>query len=165
MQDIARRAETSTPSAIGELSGQMKQTEQRYWSHTSRAVGVVAQQLEKEIGATSSRVAAASEATMRRTVAETCAGIQTQMNQVQAESVRRYEENQQKMNEIDAKLALLTEQLNQYRPASVTDVEGSEKRMSNAVEERLNVHSTYIANVSESVGKAQKTAQDNAEIL
>ena len=151
MDNLVRQAEASTSSAIGALVGQVTQASEQQWQNTSRAVGAIAQQLEKEIGATSSRVAAASEDIMRKTVFETRAGMQAQIDEARAEAARRDEGNKAQMNDISLKLAILTEQLNKYRPASVTDVEGSEQRMSSTVEEKLNVHSTSIITMSKSV--------------
>ena len=43
------------------------------------------------------------------------------------------------MNEIAVNLANLTDQLNQFKPASVAEVSGSQKLLSSAVEEKLNL--------------------------
>ena len=42
MGEITRRAEASTSSAVGELSGQVKRAEEQSWSRTTRVVGAVA---------------------------------------------------------------------------------------------------------------------------
>ena len=156
MDKLVQQAEASTSSAIGALVGQVTQASEQQWQRTSRTVGAVAQQLEKEIGATSSRVAAASEDIMRRTVSEMHARMQAQIDEARAEAECRDKGNKAQMHEISLKLAVLTEQLNKYRPASVTDVEGSEQRMSSAVAEQLNVHSNSITAVSQSAEQAQK---------
>ena len=69
------------------------------------------------------------------------------------------------MAEIAANLPTLTEQLNQTKPASVVDVSGSQEQLSSVVDERLNLQSVRLDTVSTSVHEAQKTAQDNTEIL
>lgn len=69
------------------------------------------------------------------------------------------------MNEIAANLATLTEQLNRFKPASVSDVAGSQAQISSAVEERLNLQSSRIDVVSETTHEANKIAQDNADVL
>ena len=55
--------------------------------------------------------------------------------------------------------------MNSFKPASVVQVEGSQREMSTAVEERLNLQSLRIDAVDESVKRAEKTAADNSEIL
>ena len=165
MDRLVQQAEISTSSAIGALVGQVTQASEQQWQRTSRTVGAVAQQLEHEIGAASSRVAAASEDRMRKTVSEMHARMQAQLDEARAEAACRDATNKAQMQDISVQLAILTEQLNRYRPASVKDVEGSEQRMSSAVAEQLNAHSNSIAFVSKSVEKAQQSAQDNAETL
>ena len=66
---------------------------------------------------------------------------------------------------IAADLATLTEQLNQFNPASEAVVGSAQKQVSEVVEARLNLQSQRIDSVNESVQKAQKTAADNAEML
>ena len=69
------------------------------------------------------------------------------------------------MDEIAANLATLTDQLNRFKPASVAEVSGSQKLLSSAMEEKLNLQSVRIDTVSETVQEAQKTAQETTELL
>ena len=69
------------------------------------------------------------------------------------------------MGEVATRLETLTEQLNSFKPASEEQVVGSQRDMSTAVEERLNLQSVRIDTLTDSMHKAQKTADDNAEIL
>ena len=62
------------------------------------------------------------------------------------------------MDEIAKNLATLTDQLNQLKPTSVPEVSGSQKLLSSAVEEKLNLLSVRLDIVSETVSEAQKTA-------
>ena len=67
------------------------------------------------------------------------------------------------MDKIAADLSSLTEQLNKFKPASVTDVSGSQQRMSEAVEQRLTLHSVRMDSISDFVQEARKTSAENAE--
>ena len=49
ISDIAQRAEISTSSVFGKLSGQMRQAAEQTKSQMSRTVGAAVQQLEQEI--------------------------------------------------------------------------------------------------------------------
>ena len=62
------------------------------------------------------------------------------------------------MDEIAVNLATLTDQLNQFKPASVAEVSGSQKLLFSAMEEKLNLQSVRLDTVSEIVSEAQKTA-------
>ena len=57
-------------------------------------------------------------------VAEARCNFQAQLDQTRAESQRRDVEAKQKMNEIAVNLANLTDELNQFKPASVAEVSG-----------------------------------------
>ena len=67
------------------------------------------------------------------------------------------------MDKIAADLSSLTEQLNKFNPASVIDVSGSQQRMSEAVEQRLTLHSVRMDSISDFVQEARKTSAENAE--
>ena len=69
------------------------------------------------------------------------------------------------MAEIATNLATLTEQLNRFKPASVSDVAGGQEQLSSVVDARINLQSQRIDSIGESVREAQKTAQDNAKVL
>ena len=59
-------------------------------------------------------------------MAEVRSEFQAQLDQTRAESLRTDVEARQKMNEIVVNLTTLTEQLNQFKPASVAEVTGSQ---------------------------------------
>ena len=67
------------------------------------------------------------------------------------------------MVKIATDLSSLTKQLNKFKPASVTDVSGSQQRMSEAVEQRLTLHSVRMDSISDFVQEARKTSAENAE--
>ena len=98
-------------------------------------------------------------------VAEARRKFQAQLMQTHAQSQRRDVDTKRQMEEIAANLATLTDQLNRFKPASVDDVSASEQKVSSAIDERLNLQSLCIDSVSESMNEANKTAQENAELL
>ena len=65
------------------------------------------------------------------------------------------------MDEIAVNLATLTDQLNQFKPASVAEVSGSQKLLSSAMEEKLNLQLVRLDTVSE----AQKAALETSDLL
>ena len=76
------------------------------------------------------------------------------------ESQCRDAEAQQKMNEIALNLANLTDQLNQFKPASVAEVLGSQKLLSSTVEDKMNLQAARLDAVSEIAKDSQKAALD-----
>ena len=72
-------------------------------------------------------------------VAEARRDFQAQLDQARAELQCKDAEAKQKMDEIAVNLATLTDQLNQFKPASVAEVSGSQKLLSSAMEEELNL--------------------------
>ena len=60
------------------------------------------------------------------------------------------------MNEIVVNLANLTNQLNQFKPASVAEVSVSQKLLSSVVEENINLQAARLDTVSEIANESQK---------
>ena len=69
------------------------------------------------------------------------------------------------MAEIAANLATLTDQLNRLKPVSTADVASGQEQLSGAVDARLTLQTQRIDSVAESTREAQKTVQDNADVL
>ena len=69
------------------------------------------------------------------------------------------------MDEIAANLATLTDQLNQFKLASVAEVSGSQELLSSKKKKKINLQSVRLDNVSETVNETQKIAQETAELL
>ena len=109
--------------------------------------------------------AATAEKSTRTAVEDVCCEVQAQIDQTRTDSQQKEEETRRQVDQIVKGLETLTEQLNSFKPASVVQVEGSQREMSTAVEERLNLQSLRIDAVDESVKRAEKTAADNSEIL
>ena len=78
---------------------------------------------------------------------------------------RRDEENQKTIQQIAVGLEHLTKQLNDFHPVNVEHVGDAQKQVTEQFEQRLNLQSNRIDVVTESVQKAQKIAEENAEFL
>ena len=163
--DVAKRTEIVASSVVGELTGRVDEAVRRSQADTSRAVGSVVQQLEQEIGVAASSATATSEQVAKMAVADVRSEFQAQIALTRAESQRRDAEARQQMATIAEGLSTLTDQLNRFKPASAAEVAGGQEQLSGAVDERLTLQSQRIDAVVESTHEAQKTAQDNAEIL
>ena len=98
-------------------------------------------------------------------VAEARRNFQAQLDQTRAESQHRDAKAQQKMNEIAVNLANLTDQLNKFKPASVAEVSRSQKLLSSAVEEKINLQAARLDTVSETANESQKAALETSELL
>ena len=55
--------------------------------------------------------------------------------------------------------------MNSFKPASEAQVQGSQREVSAAVEARLNLQSSRMDAVDESVQRTEKAAVENAEVL
>ena len=69
------------------------------------------------------------------------------------------------MGKIAEQLQKLTEQLNQFRLASEENVGEVRKQVSEQFEQRLELQSSRIDVVNESVKKSQKASEDNTDLL
>ena len=165
MMEFSRQAEISASSAKGEMVEQLERVVAQTEAQTSHTAARVVHQLEQDIQVAASSATATSENLTRAAVADVRRDIQAQLEQNRADSQRRDAESKVKVDKIAADLATLTEQLNQFKPASTSDVMGSQLLLSSTVEDRLSLQSQRIDTVSESAQQAHKTAQDNAEIL
>ena len=143
----------------------MQQVTAQFEAHTSHAVGQVAQQLEQDVKAIAMSTAAMAEKSTRAAVEDVRRELQAQFDQTRAELQRKEEDTRRQVDQITKGLETLTEQLNYFKPASVIQVEGRQREMSTAVEARLNLQSSRIDAVDESVQRAEKTAVENSEIL
>ena len=163
--DMSRRTEIASSSVVGEMTGRVKEAVERSQEEMSRAVGSSIQQLEQHIEVAATGATAASAEATKAAVERTRNELQAQMNANRAESQRRDADVRTKMAEISANLALLTEQLNKFGPARTVDVASGQGQLSSAVDARLELQSQRMDIISTSAQEAQKTAQDNADVL
>ena len=110
-------------------------------------------------------MAATAKETTRVAVEDVRRELQAQFEQTRADSRRKQEEMERQVAEVAKGLESLTQQLNLFKPASVDQVKGGQEDISAAVEARLNLQSSRIDAVDESVQRTEKTAVENSEIL
>ena len=91
--------------------------------------------------------------------------VQAQIEQNRVDAQHRDEDTQNTIQKNAAGLEHLTKQLNDFRPVNVEHVGDAQKQVAEQFEQRLNLQSTRIDAVTESVQKAQKATEDNAELL
>ena len=163
--EVAKRSDVSVSNVADVLTGKVQQVAAQFEAQTSHAVGQVARQLEQEVKAVATSMAATVEHSTRAMVEDVCREFKAQFDQTHADSQRKEEETKRQVDQIAEGLKTLTEQLNLFKPASVVQVQGSQKEISAAVEARLNLQSSRIDAVDESVQRTEKTAVENAEIL
>ena len=75
---------------------------------------------------------------------------------------QRDEEAKRQIGNIAAELSTLMEQLNKFKPASVTEMSGGQQRLSEEFEQRLQLHSVRMDSICESVHEARKTSSENS---
>ena len=134
-------------------------------AQASRVVETVTQQLEREIHAAAMSTTVMAEIQTHTAIEGMCRDVQAQFEQNRADALRREEESQHKVEQIAEQLQKLTEQLNQFHPASEKNVGEVRKQVSEQFEQRLELQSSRIDAVYGSVKKSQKATEDNAEML
>ena len=77
--------------------------------------------------------------------------IQAQMDQNRADALRREDEAQKRVQEISNQLKTLTEQLNQFKPASEHAVGVSQEKLSDQVQQRFDAQEDRITKLSETL--------------
>ena len=120
------------------------------------AVGQVAQQLEKEVKAVATSTAATAETSTRTAVEGIRCEVQAQINQTRTDSQRKEEEMRRQVEQIAEGLKTLTEQLNQFKPASEHAVGVSQEKLSDQVQQRFDAQEDRITNLSETVLEESK---------
>ena len=163
--EVAKRSDVSVSNVTDVLMGKVQQVAAQFKAQTLHAVGQVARQLEQDVKAVATGTAATAEHSTRAAVENVRREFQAQFDQTRADSQRKEEETKRQVDQIAEGWKTLTEQLNSFKPASVGQVQGSQKGISAAVEARLNLQSSRIDAVDESVQRTEKTAVENAEIL
>ena len=89
------------------------------------------------MGAVATSTAATVEQTTRVAVEEVRYSVQVQIKQIHADARQSEAESRRQVGEIATNLATLTEQLDKFKPASSVQVEGSQQRISDEMEQRL----------------------------
>ena len=110
-------ADASAAHVVEVLSEHVQKSVAETEAKTSRTVGMVVQQLEQEIA-----TAAMAKITTRTAVEGMRRDVQAQIDQNRADTLRRTEEAQRKVEQVSNELQELTTQLNQFKSASAQTV-------------------------------------------
>ena len=153
---LAAKADASTAHAIEEIEGRVREVAAYSDAEASRVAETVTQQLEREIHAAATSTAVTVETQTRTAVEAMHRDVQAQFGQNRADALRREEESQHKVEQIAERLQKLTDQPNQFRPASEENVSEMRKQVFEQFEQRLELQSSRIDVVNESVKKSQK---------
>ena len=86
ISELVQRAEISTSSALGEVTGKFRRAVEQTQVQPSHTIGTVVQQLEKEIEVAASGATAMSESVTRMVVAEVRSNFEAQLDHTCAES-------------------------------------------------------------------------------
>ena len=176
---LSARADESTAHAVEVLSEQVQRTAAETEAKASRTIGTVVQQLEKEITVAATSTAAMAEITTRTVVEGLRRDVQAQIDQNRADTLRKTDEAQRRLDQVTNELKELTTQLNAFKPASSQNVDTAQKKLSEDFQQQLAIQSKVSEDVqqklvaqtvrmdqlSESVNESQKTAQANAELM
>ena len=136
--------DASAKHAIEMLSGQVQEMAVQSGAQMLRTVEGVTRQLESEIQATATNMAATAEIKMRTVVKGMRQDVQSQIDQHCEDSRCRDEEARRRMDDIAVGLERLTKQLNDFRPVSETVVGDVQKQVSSSMDARLNLQSERI---------------------
>ena len=123
----------------------------------SQTVGTVVQQLEKEITVAAMSATAMAEVTTCTVVEGVRRDVQAQIDQNCADTLRRADEAQRKVDQVSNELKELTTQLNAFKPVSAQTVGEEQKVLSEKFQQQLALQNK----VSEEV--QQKLVAQNSE--
>ena len=126
---LAVQAKATTARVVSALYDCMRESVVDIEAKMSRIVGMMAQQLEREIEVVAISTTTMSKQKTRSAVDGLCAEIQTHLSQNRADFERRQEEMAQKIAKVSTDLELLTEQLNHFKPASGSDVGNVQEKL------------------------------------
>ena len=162
---LAAAADASAARTAEEISSRVKEAVEYSDAQASRVAADVTQRLEKEIVAAATSTAATAEITMRTVVEGVRRDIQAQLEQTRADSLRREQEAQHRIEDISKQLQTLTEQLNKFQPASEQAVGVSQGKLSEQVQQQFDAQQDRIQKLSDVVLESRKEAQTNADTL
>ena len=120
--DLATASQANASQLEERVAAQVTQVAEYTEAQASRVPADVTVRLEKEVQAVVSSTAATAEITTRNVVEGTRRDIQAQIDANRADTLRQIAETKVQVQNISAQLAKLTEQLNQFRPASEKNV-------------------------------------------
>ena len=116
---IVVQTEAKTVQAVTALAEHVRESVVETEACMSCTIGSVVQQLEREIEATATGVAATSEMKTKSAVEGLCGEIKAHLDQNRMDTLCRTEEAQRKVEQVLDELQKLTAQLNQFKLVSV----------------------------------------------
>ena len=132
---LAAAADASAARTAEEISSHVREAVEYTDAQASRVAADVMQQLEKEIVVAAMSTATTAEINMRTVVEGVRRDIQAQLEQTRADSLRREQEAQHRIEDISKQLQTLTMQLNKFQPASEQAVGVSQGKLSEQVQQ------------------------------
>ena len=163
--DLAAASQASASQLVEQVATQVTKVAEYTDAQASRVAADVTARLGKEVQAAATSAAATAEVTTRTVVEGARREIQAQIDANRADTLRQTEETKAQVQNISAQLAKLTQQLNQFRPASEKNVGEGYEQMSASFEEKFHTQQQEIHNLSTVVLETQKSMQANAETL
>ena len=163
--ELAAASQASASQLAEQVATQVTKVAEYTDAQASRVAADVTARLGKEVQAAASSAAATAEIMTRTMVEGARRDIQAQIDANRADTLRQTEETKAQVQNISAQLAKLTEQLNQFRPASEKNVGEGYENMSASFQEKFNTQQQEIHNLSTVVLETQKSMQENAETL
>ena len=163
--DLAAASQANASQLEERMAAQVTQVAEYTEAQASRVAADVTARLEKEVQAVASSTTATAEVMTRNMVEDARRDIQAQIDANRADTLRQTAETKAQVQTISAQLAKLTEQLNQFRPASEKNVGEGYEKVSASFQQRFNTQQQEIQNLSTVVLETQKNMKENAETL
>ena len=157
------QAKASTAHAVSALSKCVKEAAAYTEKQTSRIVGTVAQQLEKEIEVVAVRAVVTSERHTRSVADSLRNEVKAHIEQNRADFERQQEETQHTVAQVAVGLKELTRQLNSFKPASADVVGDLKENLSKEVAEKLSDSEQKVNQLVDSLEEQKKSVNDSAE--
>ena len=146
MGEVATRVDVSASNVADSLTGQVREAVAHSDEMTTRAVGDLQMRTREFVEG------------HRR-------DLESKIAQTQEEARRAAHETKTAVDNLSAQLAQLTEQLAEIKPARSSDVTTGHQALSRDFGQRMDIQSTRIDTVSESVQKIQTDTADNTKLL
>ena len=136
--ELAAASQASASQLAEQVATQVTKVAEYTDAQALRVAADVTARLGKEVQAAASSATATAKITMRTVVEGARRDIQAQIDANRADTLRQTEETKAQVQNISAQLAKLTEQLNQFRPASEKNVGEGYENMSASFQEKFN---------------------------
>ena len=111
--------------------------------------------MEREITAAATSTAVTAEVTTRTVAEGLRKDVQAQIDQNRADTLRKTDEAQRRLDQVSDELKNLTSQLNSFKPASSQNVEAAQKQLSEDFQKQLSMQSKVLMMYSRSLWHKQ----------